>query len=240
MEPSAAPADLPDHLEDCISMAVAFQDLKEQAKHESLRLVSELRRALRAWGEISGLGDLVFSLTLDEVLEADSTSFEKLRRVAEDRFQSDRMCRDLSPKGTQLTLRDCELLSMGAKSDRADGALGGQCVSGSGTRSGRVFRVEDDTTTGDQAFDGFEPGDIIVCQMVNPAWLPQLQMSGAVLSEVGGWLSHMAIVAREKQIMMLVGCSGLDTLQTGDLIEVSDAGAIEPAHRDAPETALSA
>ncbi|MDA7422392.1 rhodanese-like domain-containing protein [Tritonibacter multivorans] len=240
LEPSAAPADLPDHLEDCISMAVAFQDLKEQAKHESLRLVSELRRALRAWGEISGLGDLVFSLTLDEVLEADSTSFEKLRRIAEDRFQSDRMCRDLSPKGTQLTLRDCELLSMGAKSDRADGALGGQCVSGSGTRSGRVFRVEDDTTTGDQAFEGFEPGDIIVCQMVNPAWLPQLQMSGAVLSEVGGWLSHMAIVAREKQIMMLVGCSGLDALQTGDLIEVRDDGAIEASHRDAPETALSA
>jgi phosphoenolpyruvate-protein kinase (PTS system EI component) len=51
-------------------------------------------------------------------------------------------------------------------------------------------------------------------------------MAGAVLSEVGGWLSHMEIVAREKQIMMLVGCSGLEALQTGDKIEISASGDI--------------
>ena len=238
LEPSAAPADLPEHLAECISMAVAFQDLKEQAKHESLRIFAELRRALRAWGQVSGLDDLVFSLTLDEVLSSERGSFASLRRVAEERSQVDRICRDLSPKGTQLTLRDCELLSMGAKSAREDGALGGQCVSGSGTRAGRVFRIDDDTAVGAQAFDGFEQGDIIVCQMVNPAWLPQLQIAGAVLSEVGGWLSHMAIVAREKQIMMLVGCSGLDAIQTGDMIEVSETGSIEISQ--STETALRA
>lgn len=240
LEPSAAPVDLPDQLHESIAMAVAFQDLKEQAKHESLRLVSELRRALRAWGEISGVGDLVFSLTLDAVLKSDVTNFEELRRVARERFDADRLCRDMAPKGTQLTLRDCELLSMGAQADRSEGALGGQCVSGSGSRTGRVFRLDDETAIGSLAFDGFSEGDIIVCQMVNPAWLPQLQMAGAVLSEVGGWLSHMAIVAREKQIMMLVGCSGLDTLQTGGMIEVGDTGDIVVQSVSTPITALRA
>ncbi|MBL4750765.1 MAG: hypothetical protein JKX71_09340 [Amylibacter sp.] len=36
-----------------------------------------------------------------------------------------------------------------------------------------------------------------------------------VLCEVGGWLSHMAIVTREHNIPMLVGCSGLDGLENG-------------------------
>ena len=146
----------------------------------------------------------------------------------------------MAPKGTQLTLRDCELLSMGAQADRTNGDLGGQCVSGSGNRTGRVFRIEDDTEIGSLAFNGFKQGDIIVCQMVNPAWLPQLQMAGAVLSEVGGWLSHMAIVAREKQIMMLVGCSGLETLQTGDTIEVADSGDIVVQSDSTTITALRA
>ena len=226
LEPSAPPADLPDDLKECIATAVAFQDLKEQAKHESLRLISELRRALRAWGTISGLGDLVFSLTLDEVLESNVGNFEKLSSVAQRRVNANRLCRDMAPKSTQLTLRDCELHSMGANTLRSRGALAGQCVSGSGTRSGRVFRVKDETEDASLAFSGFMQGDIIVCQMINPAWLPHLQMAGAVLSEVGGWLSHMAIVAREKQIMMLVGCSGLEALQTGDKIEISACGDI--------------
>jgi len=76
-------------------------------------------------------------------------------------------------------------------------------------------------------FAGFQDGDILVCQMVHPAWLPWVQRSGAVLSQVGGWLSHMAIVAREKKVMMLVACTGLDRLDAGEPITVSDTGVIE-------------
>ena len=65
-----------------------------------------------------------------------------------------------------------------------------------------------------------------MCRMVSPAWLPFVLRSGAVLCEVGGWLSHMAIVAREKDILMLVGCNGLDRLAKDGMIEVTVEGTI--------------
>jgi len=58
-------------------------------------------------------------------------------------------------------------------------------------------------------------------------WEPYVQRSGGILTAVGGWLSHMAIVAREKGIMMLVNCSGLESLEDGQLITVDQSGAIE-------------
>ena len=44
---------------------------------------------------------------------------------------------------------------------------------------------------------GFMDGDIVVSRMVPPAWIPYFQRAGGFVREVGGWLSHTAIVARE-------------------------------------------
>ena len=68
--------------------------------------------------------------------------------------------------------------------------------------------------------------------MVNPEWLPQIQRASAVLSEVGGWLSHMSIVAREHNLLMLVACKGLHQLQAGDQITVHVQGSIEMAEKE--------
>ena len=99
-------------------------------------------------------------------------------------------------------------------------------MSGQSQTKGAVFRA-DNATDPTGAFADFKDGDIIVCQMLNPDWLPYVQRSGGILTEVGGWLSHMAIIAREKGIMMLVNCSGLDSLENGQLITVDTSGAIE-------------
>ncbi len=222
------PANLPDELDDTIGIAIAYQDLKEQAKHEALRVVAELRRALLALGQISGLGDLVFSLTFDEVLSGNWTAPARLRELAEARAAKEELRKKSAPTAVSLTLRDCELLSLGAQAQAGDGTMGGTCVAGSGSATARVFWMEDDSCIDPAAFADFQDGDILVCRMVNPAWLPYVQRSGAVLSEVGGWLSHMAIVAREKDVLMLVACKGLDSLSHGEQVTVSEDGSIQP------------
>ena len=127
-----------------------------------------------------------------------------------------------------LCLRECEILSalvpIHGKNDSS--VMAGTCVSGVEDATGRVFVVQDETVTDASAFEGFKDGDIIVCRMVSPAWLPYVQRSAGVLSEVGGWLSHMAIVAREKGILMHVGCSGLDRLQQGVMVKAGIDGSI--------------
>ena len=96
---------------------------------------------------------------------------------------------------------------------------------------GEVLRWFDQYLKGEdagaEAFADFQDGDILVCRMINPAWLPWVQRSGAVLSEVGGWLSHMAIVAREKDILMLVACKGLAQLPHGAQATAAEDGSIE-------------
>ena len=68
--------------------------------------------------------------------------------------------------------------------------------------------VDESVSDPNAAFAVFMDGDVIVCHMVNPEWLPYIQRANAVLSEVGGWLSHMSIVAREHNLLMLVHAKG--------------------------------
>ncbi len=226
----ALPTDLPDELRQTLDHAIAFQDLKEQAKHEALRVLAELRRAILSLGARTGLDDLIFHLTLGEVLAANENAFAALKEIAIERKSVEELRRKSAPVQVSLTLQDMELLSLGSTLSADDGTLGGTCVAGGGTVSGRVFRVSDDFADDgsdvDTLFSGFNPGDILVCQMVHPAWLPQVLQSGAVLSEVGGWLSHMSIVAREKNKMMLVSCKGLRGLYPNQLVTVSESGEI--------------
>jgi phosphoenolpyruvate synthase/pyruvate phosphate dikinase len=92
--------------------------------------------------------------------------------------------------------------------------------------------VDETQTEVESAFAGFVDGDVIVCNMVNPEWLPYIQRASAVLSEVGGWLSHMSIVAREHNLLMLVACKGLHQLKQGDQIAVHVQGTIEIVPED--------
>ncbi|WP_235862308.1 PEP-utilizing enzyme [Roseovarius litorisediminis] len=100
--------------------------------------------------------------------------------------------------------------------------------------------MQDETAIDDSAFSGFKDGDIIVCRMISPAWLPWVQRSGGVLSEVGGWLSHMAIVARERGILLLVGCTGLDQLKTGMTVNARTDGAVSVDERTAAQSRKTA
>jgi pyruvate,water dikinase len=48
-------------------------------------------------------------------------------------------------------------------------------------------------------------GDILVCQVTNPTWAPIFQKIGAAVSDIGGSMSHAAIVAREYGLPAVVG-----------------------------------
>jgi pyruvate,water dikinase len=48
-------------------------------------------------------------------------------------------------------------------------------------------------------------GDILVCQVTNPTWSPVFQKIGAAVSDIGGSMSHAAIVAREYGLPAVVG-----------------------------------
>jgi len=43
----------------------------------------------------------------------------------------------------------------------------------------------------------FHQGDVLVVRSTNPSWTPLFTLAGAVIADMGNYLSHGAIIARE-------------------------------------------
>lgn len=77
--------------------------------------------------------------------------------------------------------------------------------------------------------DKFNPGDILVTEATNPAWTPIIHAASAVVTDLGGALSHAAIVCREYGIPAVVGTKkATETIKSGDKIVVDgDEGLVQ-------------
>ncbi len=53
--------------------------------------------------------------------------------------------------------------------------------------------------------EGFEPGGILVTHSLNAAWVPLMRSAGGVVTDVGGMLSHAAVLAREFRVPAVLG-----------------------------------
>ncbi|GAC1699845.1 MAG: PEP/pyruvate-binding domain-containing protein [Candidatus Limnocylindrales bacterium] len=84
-------------------------------------------------------------------------------------------------------------------------------------------------------FARFRRGDVLVCRSSNVSWVPLFRLAAAVVTDVGGSLSHAAVVAREFGVPAVVGAGvALTVLRDGELIEVDGtAGIIR--RRQAPD-----
>jgi rifampicin phosphotransferase len=72
-----------------------------------------------------------------------------------------------------------------------------------------------------------QPGDVMVCEMTVPTWVPLFATVSAVVADSGGILSHCAIVAREFGLPAVVGTRlGTSTIQDGMTITVDGAKGI--------------
>jgi phosphohistidine swiveling domain-containing protein len=60
---------------------------------------------------------------------------------------------------------------------------------------------------GPQDFGRFDPGDVLVAHATSPIWTPLLAIAAAAVTEVGGPVSHAAIVAREFGIPLVDGAT---------------------------------
>ena len=79
------------------------------------------------------------------------------------------------------------------------------------------------------AFDHLEPGDVLVCAVTDPGWAPLFDLAAAVVIDVGGVLSHGAIVARDMGIPCVIGTGdGTRRIRSGDRVRVDGAaGTVE-------------
>ena len=128
------------------------------------------------------------------------------------------------------------LLGFGPPKENLDpGTLMGVAgAPGAYTGTARVVRSLSEATE-------LEDGEIMVCEMTLPPWVPVFSVAGAIVTDTGGVLCHTAIVAREFGVPAVVGTdTGTTAIQTGQTITVDGTkGLVYLDGRSATEAATS-
>jgi pyruvate,water dikinase len=202
----------------------ALSGLREMPKFQIIRLFARGRailapigRQLAAAGAIARADDLWF-LTLPEVRRAlDGEDMREL--VAARRAEYAReMRRRHIPRVLLSDGTDAEA----AYATPGEGGMRGTPASpGVATGSARVLR----SPVGAR----LEPGEVLVAPATDPGWTPLFLTASALVMEMGGMMSHGAVVAREYGIPAVVGVpNATDLLTTGQRVTVDgSAGTVE-------------
>ncbi len=104
------------------------------------------------------------------------------------------------------------------KATAAEGFIYGQCASQGKVRGRIRSKVK---VVSDPFKDNLEQGEILVTTMTTPDFLPLMQKAAAVITDLGGILSHAAVVCRELGIPSVTGTmDATRRLRDGDFVEV--------------------
>lgn len=120
--------------------------------------------------------------------------------------------------------------------NNAGGVVGDDVLTGIPASPGRYIgtaRVIMD----ESQFDRIQAGDVLVCPVTSPVWSILFSRIGALVTDVGGTLSHPAIIAREFGIPAVVATrNGTAFVRDGDHLEVDGvSGAVRILSRS-PES----
>jgi pyruvate,water dikinase len=177
--------------------------------------LAELGRRLVAADLLLDPGD-IYWLQRAEILSAESRRSE-LRSLVDDRKALWRGQSRLTPPQylPQSRLLKAWDRFLPARPDTgSQPRLNGSGCNGVVTGIARVVNGPED-------FAEFVPGEILVAPITTPAFTPLFAVASAVVTDVGGVLSHGSIVAREYGIPAVLGTGAATTrIKTGDEITV--------------------
>ncbi|MDR6416995.1 PEP/pyruvate-binding domain-containing protein [Pseudarthrobacter sulfonivorans] len=205
----------------CLRRTRQLAGLRELPKFYIVLVLAEMHRQLREVG-----AELVENGALDAAGDVFFLDFEELRvglrgadlkgivagrrRLYDVELRRRRIPRLLLSDGTDV---EAAVMPPPAASERLTGT-----PASAGTATGKVRVIMDPVGA------HLEPGEILVAPSTDPGWTPLFMTAGAVVMEMGGVISHGAVVAREYGIPAVVGVADATTrLRDGQNITVDGA-----------------
>ncbi|MFW9996344.1 MAG: PEP/pyruvate-binding domain-containing protein [Candidatus Odinarchaeota archaeon] len=209
-----------------------------RVREEIRSALSRIQFAVRVFflrtGELTGLGEDIFFITVDEllsILSGNTVSREIIanRKATYEQYKSlpvyppfirgrfdpfkwaadpDRRYDLFDPLAPVSTVDQPDTIKGQAGSDgRVEGVV-------------RVVKTLDE---GEQ----LQAGEILVTSTTNVGWTPLFPRAAAIITDIGGRLAHASIIARELGIPAVVGCNDATTrLKTGDRVLVDGMNGI--------------
>lgn len=222
---SALPADEQEDARKLFDLLVSSTRVRELGK-ASYRIALDVARAaaraqgavLHQQGRIDGPED-VFLLVRSEAF-GDAGDLRSI--VAERKAILDRYATYDIPQAWTGNLEPTLIEAL----DDDDGVVSGLGVS-AGVTEGTVRVILDHSSAEDM-----EPGEILVTSTTDPSWGPFFVAAGALVIDVGGAMSHGAIIARELGIPCVINTkNGTRRLKDGMMVRVDgNKGTVEVLH----------
>ncbi len=120
---------------------------------------------------------------------------------------------------SQLAFPYLNLWGFPDKFYRKQAAVAGQ-ITGIGASPGVVEGIAR-VVLKEEQFDEVRAGDILVCQMTNPAWVVLFTKIVGLVTDAGGTVSHPAVLSREFGIPAVVGTTvATSQIKSGDRIRI--------------------
>jgi pyruvate,water dikinase len=202
-----------------VRIAAKLIPLRGTGKAAFLQCVDVAREAARVIGaELAGAGVLevpedAFMLTVDELsAELPPAGIGKLAAARRARHSG---YRGLDIPDLFYGVPEPFPVGTGVGEGIAGEVLTGAAVS-PGVIRGRARVLLDPQTD-----EPLEPGEVLVCRTTDPSWASAMMIASSLVIDIGGPISHGAIVARELGIPCVIGTrNAVQRLSTGDLLEV--------------------
>ncbi len=194
-----------------------YMSLRESAKHHLLRGYQQIRRALVELGQRYQLGDGVFFLTPEDLVELTRLAEGKAPAGYFEKIEANRARRMIAlslPLPTVLYSDNLDAvgreLAIGAED-----LLQGVPLS-AGVVEAQAW-VLSDLSAAEMPHEPY----ILVCPSTDPAWVPLFVHARGLVMETGGMLSHGAIVAREFGLPAVAGIADVHRrLKTGQRLRI--------------------
>lgn len=202
--------------------------IREAARSEFVRVFRVIRTFALKTGKLTGIGEDIFFLYINEVEDFLSDRDVKIKNIPA-RKENYEKYKALPPFPSVIKGRfnpDEWLNDPNKRMDFYDSTLPISTAFDSETLkgfAGAVGRVEGIVRILATPEDGekLRPGEILVATTTNVGWTPLFPRVAAVITDVGAPLSHAAIVARELGIPAVVGCgNATQRLKTGNRVIV--------------------
>ena len=177
------------------------------------RLLRELGERFAANGAIASADD-IYWLVEDEVsefvslLERGEALPDHSARISERKAKWQEQKKLIPPAMLPENSRWAKMLPWNRNNLTSDVLAGTAGSAGRVTGTARVL-------FGPEDFHKMKPGDVLVAVTTTPAWTPLFAMASAIVSDLGGPLSHSSIVAREYGIPAVVA-TGIATRRITD------------------------
>ncbi len=179
--------------------------------------MAEIRTQAISFAHDKGIkpADGIFFLSIEEMAEFEKSPISRqilaeigYRRNNWEKWGQKKPFREIRVFANGQTVKIPHLIRSGTK-------IQGRGLS-SGKYSGRARIILDPKDV-----DSFNLGDILVIRSTNPSWTPLFTLAGAIVADMGNYLSHGAIIARELGIPAVGNLlDGTARISNGQIIEV--------------------